>query len=311
MQELRGSLKDILVLDSGDLLFKKFRVPVPGNEVKTATEKAHLIVEAFNLMGYDALGIGDDDLSLGKDILLETSKKANFPFVSSNLFDEESGKPLFQTHFVKELNGLRIGIFSLLSPDFFNPTDPRKKGLTIKPPTEVAQNMVRELQPKTDFIILLSHLGYPRDVEFAQTVPGIHIILGSHTGINLANPPVIKNTILLQSPSKGMYVGRLDLSLISHESSFYNITTKQSLERNLNNIKKRIASANAPEAEKAQWRMTQEGFEKQLQQFKGKNEFSNTLLPLTEQMKDQPDVGKRVEAFKAKVPETAKPAPHK
>ena len=59
------------------------------------TEKAYLLIESSNLMGYDALGIGDDDLSLGKEFLLEISKKAKFPFLSSNLMDEKSKKLLF------------------------------------------------------------------------------------------------------------------------------------------------------------------------------------------------------------------------
>ena len=58
-------------------------------------EKAHLFIESFNLMGYDATGIGDDDLTLGKELLLEFSRKANFPFLCSNLLDEASGKNLF------------------------------------------------------------------------------------------------------------------------------------------------------------------------------------------------------------------------
>lgn len=303
---MRETVKDLLVVDSGDLLFKKFIVPVSGDEVRTATEKAQFIIEAFNLMGYGALGIGDDDLSLGKNFLIEISRKANFPFLSGNLFDEESGRLLFQPYLVKEVNGLRVGIFSLLSPDFFDPADPRTKGLIIKPPSEVAESMVKELRPKTDLIILLSHLGYPKDVELAQALPGIQIIVGSHSGISLANPPVIKNTVILQTPSKGMYVGRLDLSLINNASSFYNMTTKQLIEKNLSDIKDRLATANAPETEKARWRMSKEGFEKQLHEFQGKNEFSNTLLPLTEQMRDHPDVGKRAEALKPGVSETAK-----
>ena len=59
------------------------------------TEKAHLLIESFNLMGYDAMGIGDDDLTLGKEFLVEISKKANFPFLSSNLLDEAIRQNLF------------------------------------------------------------------------------------------------------------------------------------------------------------------------------------------------------------------------
>ena len=206
-------------------------------------------------MGYDAMGIGDDDLSLGKEFLLEISKKANFPFLSSNIIDEESGKLLFQSYLIKEINGLRIGIFSLLSPDvFLGPTDLRRKGLILRTPVETAQSMVKELQPKTDLIILLSHLGYPKDMELAQTVSGIHFIIGSHTGTNLIYPPLIKNTYILQTASKGMYVARLDLNFFNNTFSFYNSTEKRSLESRLNYIKYRLTAKEISETEKAQWR---------------------------------------------------------
>jgi 5'-nucleotidase len=114
--------------------------------------------------------------------LLEISKRAKFPIISSNVFDEGSQKPLFQLSMIKEINGLRIGIFSLLSPDvFLGPADPRKKGLIIRSPVETAWDMVNELAPKTDLIILLSHLGYPKDVELAQNIPGsTHYRRGPH-----------------------------------------------------------------------------------------------------------------------------------
>lgn len=281
--------------------------PLPDYGLKEASQKARLIIEAFNLMGCDAFGIGDDDLTLGKDFLTDLSKKANFPFLSSNLFDRESGKLLFQPYRVKEVKGLRIGLFSLLSPDLFRPEDPRLKEVEVKPYLEIAGVMLKELQPKADLIVLLSHLGYPKDVELAQALTGIHIIVGSHTGVNLLNPPVIKNTVLLQTPSKGMYLARFDLKWSRPGSSFYNITLKQTLERNLANVQKRIAAPKATEAEKLQWQKTREGFEKQLEQLKGRNEFSNVILPLTEQVKDHLEIAKRVDAFKAETTPPPKP----
>jgi 2',3'-cyclic-nucleotide 2'-phosphodiesterase (5'-nucleotidase family) len=259
-------------------------------------------------MGYDALGIGDDDLTLGKEFLLEISKKAEFSFLSSNTFDEASEKLLFQPYLIKEINGLRIGIFSLLSPDFFlGQSDPRRKGIVVRPPVEIAQNMVKELQPKTDLIILLSHLGYPKDVELAQTVAGIHLIVGSHTGLNLINPHIIKNTIILQTPPRGMSAGRLDLTLLNTESGFYNIATKRSMENNLNNLKNRLKSIQASEAEKAQLQKSKEETERSLKQLHGKNEFTHTMLPLSENMKDHTDILKMIDEYKSKYPETPKP----
>jgi 2',3'-cyclic-nucleotide 2'-phosphodiesterase (5'-nucleotidase family) len=302
VKDLRESEKGILLLDSGDLLFKRFLHPVPENELKGMIEKANLVIESFNLMGYDAIGIGDDDLTLGKEPLLEISKKANFPFLSSNLHDDASGKILFQSSLIKEINGLRIGIFSLLSPDFFtSPSDPRGKGLNIRSPIETARAIVKELKPKTDLIIVLSHLGYGKDMELAQTVQGINIIVGGHTGINLPYPPVIKNIIILQTASRGMFGGRLDLLIHNHELIFYNLATKISLENNLNSINQRLTSKETPDVEKAQWRRAKEETERTLNQLRGKNQFTNHVISLQEQMKEDPDIKSRIEAYKAKI----------
>jgi len=282
--------------------------PIQENELKGMTEKAQLIVESFNLTGYDAIGIGDDDLTLGKEFLLEISKKANFPFLSSNLLNEASGKVLFQSSLIKEINGLRIGIFSLLSPDFFTgPSDPRKKGLTIRQPIEVAQAMVKELKPKADLIILLSHLGYVKDIEMAQTVRGINIIVGGHSGINLVYPPVMKDTMILQTASRGMFGARLDLFFYNNEPIFYNSATKISLENNLKNINQQLNSKETPEVEKDQWRKAKEDTERTLNQLRGKNEFTNNIIPLQDQMKEHPDIKKMLEAYRGKAQATENP----
>jgi 2',3'-cyclic-nucleotide 2'-phosphodiesterase (5'-nucleotidase family) len=308
VKDLRESQKGVLVLDSGDLLFKKYMNPIQENELKGMTEKAQLIVESFNLTGYDAIGIGDDDLTLGKEFLLEISKKANFPFLSSNLLNEASGKVLFQSSLIKEINGLRIGIFSLLSPDFFTgPSDPRKKGLTIRQPIEVAQAMVKELKPKADLIILLSHLGYVKDIEMAQTVRGINIIVGGHSGINLVYPPVMKDTMILQTASRGMFGARLDLFFYNNEPIFYNSATKISLENNLKNINQQLNSKEIPEMEKDQWRKAKEDTERTLNQLRGKNEFTNNIIPLQDQMKEHPDIKKMLEAYRGKAQATENP----
>jgi 2',3'-cyclic-nucleotide 2'-phosphodiesterase (5'-nucleotidase family) len=272
------------------------------------TEKANLVINSFNLMGYDAIGIGDDDLSLGKEFLLEISKKASFPFLCSTVFDEESGKPLFSPYLLKKINGMRIGIFSLLSPDLFSGQgDPRRKGLIFKSPVETAQNMVKELQPKTDLIILLSHLGYPKDNELAQAVSGIHLIIGSHTGMNLLHPGLINNkTIILQTSPKGMYAGELDLAFYNHELTFYNTVVRQTMEKNLKTLSARSSEGKGSEAEKAQWSKLKDQMEQTLKQLDGKNAFTNTIILLSGQMKDHSEIAKMIEAFRSKFPEPDK-----
>ena len=262
-------------------------------------EKANLIIESFNLMGYDAIGIGDDDLTLGKEFLMNISKKASFPFLSSNLYDEATGKTPFHSSLIKEVHGLRIGIFSLLSRDFFtNPSDHRNKGLNIRPPIEIAKVMVKELKPKTDLIILLSHLGYAKDMELAQAVQGINIIVGGHNGMNLPYPPPL-NTIIVQAGSRGMFGGKLDLYFYNNEPLFYNSAKKTTLENTLNQTNQHLTSQEIPEVEKAQWRRAKEETERSLNELLGKNQYTNRIISLQEQMKEDPDIKKLVEAYKA------------
>ncbi|MBS3907098.1 MAG: hypothetical protein KGZ49_08685, partial [Syntrophaceae bacterium] len=252
---------------------------------------------------------------------------------------------------------LRIGIFSLLAPDTFpNPYDPRRKGLTLRSPTETAQAMVKELQPNADLIILLSHLGYPKDVEMAQTVPGIHLIVGAHSGVNLPYPPVINKSLIVQMAPKGLYGGRLDLAFHSNEPNFFNSSEKRTFENSLSQFKERVAFSDVTEIEtwlqhnfghysrifhlgrlynlrlpeefiqnlrdliaslKAQdterpktLRIKIKGEAEQiLKQLQDRNEFIHNLIALGEQIKDHPEIGRMVEAFRSKYPEPEKPAP--
>src|SRR4030042_5741750 len=111
-------------------------------------------------------------------------------------------------------------------------------------------------------------------MELTQKISGIHIIVGGHTGVQLSNPPVIKNTMVLQTASQGKYAGRIDLTLLSKEASFYNEGTKRSLESNLKRVIYQLSSRQTSEAQKAQWQKAKETYESALQHFEGKNFFT-------------------------------------
>lgn len=100
-----------------------------------------------------------------------------------------------------------------------------------------------------------------------------------------------------------MYGARLNLTLISNKTSFYNITSKRSLEKNLNKLKLQLTSGKASEEERDRWRRVKENTEKALQQLEGKNSFANTFIPLNDSVKDHPEIKKLVNEYKSKFPE--------
>ena len=78
--------------------------------------KGDLISEVLNQIGFDALGVGEKDLSLGIDYLLEKQETEGLPFICTNLVHRKNADPVFQTDIVKAVNGLNVCLMSLLDP---------------------------------------------------------------------------------------------------------------------------------------------------------------------------------------------------
>jgi hypothetical protein len=71
--------------------------------------------------------------------------------------------------------------------------------------------MLRQLRGKTDVIVLLSHLGLAKDVELAQSISGIDVIIGGHSGVHIGTPHRVNHTIILHTAANGMSGARVDL----------------------------------------------------------------------------------------------------
>jgi phosphoenolpyruvate-protein kinase (PTS system EI component) len=97
-----------------------------------------------------------------------------------------------------------------------------------------------------------------------------------------------------------MFGGRLDLLFYNKEPIFYNSATRMSLENTLHRYNERLSSKEVPEVERTQLRRAKEEAERTLKQLRSKNQFTNQIISLHEQMEDDPDIGKMIEAFKAK-----------
>jgi len=83
----------ILVLDAGNTLF--------GQRLANETEGS-IIVEAMNAMGYDAMAVGQLDLSRGIDVLLQRANEAQFAVLSCNIVSTQDGELVLAPYTVIE-----------------------------------------------------------------------------------------------------------------------------------------------------------------------------------------------------------------
>jgi 2',3'-cyclic-nucleotide 2'-phosphodiesterase (5'-nucleotidase family) len=68
-------------------------------------------------------------------------------------------------------------------------------------------------QESVDLVVVLSHLGFPQDMQLAADVSGIDVLVSGHTHNRLVRPATVGSTLVIQSGCHGSFVGRLDLTL--------------------------------------------------------------------------------------------------
>jgi 2',3'-cyclic-nucleotide 2'-phosphodiesterase (5'-nucleotidase family) len=126
-----------------------------------------------------ATTIGAFDLFRGAEYLKELIVEQSLPVVSANVFDESTGELFVEPYTIVERGGVRFGITGILDPeaDIRTHKDVEVLGVTIGEPTAILADVVAELTPKTDFIILLSQMGLDGAKRLAEEVPGVDFLL--------------------------------------------------------------------------------------------------------------------------------------
>lgn len=220
VKRVRKENPNTLLIDGGDVLQGTPYFNFYKGEVE---------YKAMSLIGYDAGTLGNHEFDNGVESLANALKFANFEIVSTNY--DVRGSALenrVKSHVVKEVGGVRIGLFGLgispaglITPENFKP-------LLYLDPVRMARGvtgLLRE-QERCTMVLGMSHLGYyadPKngeigDSQVAAQVDGIDFIASGHTHTFMERPvlqktPSGKDTIIFQVGRSGIYVGRVDFTL--------------------------------------------------------------------------------------------------
>lgn len=164
----KSSNKSVLVLDAGNSLV--------GDRDPGLKTQGGSGVEAMNRMGYDAMALGAQDLTLGPAALKQRIAEAKFAVLSANAVDAKTNELIGQPYVIREIGGHRVAIIGLSGAG-------DQDTVTVRDPVEAAKATVGELAGKADVIIVLSHAGVETDEKIADTVLGIDVIVGSGSGM--------------------------------------------------------------------------------------------------------------------------------
>ena len=202
----------LILVDTGDLLFSRDSVQLPTAR-QIGNLKADLYMKSYNLMDYDAFTPGELDLSFGVGDLIKMSQQAKFPFLAANLINVKSNEPVFKPYAIKEIEGMKVGLFGLLSNRFplGGPPEEKEK-YRITDPIEAAKKAIGALKRQCRVIVALAHMEADEQKMLADKVHGIHFIINGHLTHPQADPQLVNHTQIFFAGARGEFLlGQVDL----------------------------------------------------------------------------------------------------
>ncbi|WP_296509062.1 bifunctional UDP-sugar hydrolase/5'-nucleotidase UshA [Rhodoferax sp.] len=223
-----------LLLDGGDV-----NTGVPESDLQDAVPD----FRGMNLLGYDAMAVGNHEFDKPPVVLQMQRDLATFPMLSANIYRD--GKRMFEPYKIFNLGGVRVAVMGLTTEDTQKMVHPDNiRNVEFRNVQSEAAKVVPELRSKVDVVIAATHMGHyengmhgtqaPGDVELARAVKGLDMVVGGHT----QNPACMKaenvldrayvpgsacrpdrqnGTWIVQAHEWGKYVGRADFTFKNGE----------------------------------------------------------------------------------------------
>jgi len=180
-------------------------------------------IEAMNIAGIDADGIGNHNFDAGLTRLEAQDAAANFPYVTSNVFFAGTDdRPAWaQPYIIRELDGVRVGFIGFTNTDvpiLVNPTF--VESLEFRDPAPIINALADELRANqdVDVVVAFGHAGALACTDaFGRACTGelldlgaelrsVDVLAGDHTGrqVNLTMADADGNPLLVtENLSKG------------------------------------------------------------------------------------------------------------
>lgn len=203
LKKKRSQYRHNMLFDSGDF-FKPH----------VSELLARYMLKAYTLLDYDAVGVGDHELT--SPHFLNFMEKSKIPFLSSNVIIFKNGEYNLLAPRVKKIK--RAGMKILIASAVHENTlaiypENKKKHLTILSVDDSISDIIYHNKNAYDLFILISHCGITHDKVIAQRHPEIDIIISGHSKTLLSKPIKIRKTLIVHAGSYGSYVGKLLLTI--------------------------------------------------------------------------------------------------
>ena len=185
--------------------------------------KGESLVPLLNTAGVDAMTAGNHDFNYGSAQLERLAKQLKFPLLDANVVRKSNGKTVFKPYKIFKVNGIKVGVFGLSTPETAYKTNPKNvTDVEFQNPVDVSKEMIKKLRPKCDVLIALMHMGVDASSEFtseriARETDGIDLIVDGHSHTALPEGIRVKDTLIVQAGYYEHFLGRATIEVENHK----------------------------------------------------------------------------------------------
>jgi hypothetical protein len=171
---LRDS-SNVLLVDAGGFggggVYDSYTKGRQGDSLRTLA-----VIRAMGYIKYDAVCIGDDDLQYGGRWLAKQALYSGVPLVSANCFTPD-GRLLAAPYVIVKKGKYSIGITAVTTQERVLATD---DSIIVKPPIPAIRALWKDLRGKSDFQVILAHLGETESRMLLDTFPECGLVVNGH-----------------------------------------------------------------------------------------------------------------------------------
>ena len=231
--EVEAKGGETILLSGGDI-----NTGVPESDMQDAVPD----FVGMNLLGYDAMAVGNHEFDNSLDILDMQAELADFPMLAANIYKKDTNERYFDPYKVFTINGLKIAVIGLTTQDTAKLVNPDNvSNIHFEDPQVEIKKVLKEIEEneKVDLVFATTHMGHYEDGKNGSEAPGdvklarsleegqLNAIIGGHSqnpvcmepGTNEyadfkpgddCAPDQQKGTWIMQAHEWGKYVGRAD-----------------------------------------------------------------------------------------------------
>jgi 2',3'-cyclic-nucleotide 2'-phosphodiesterase (5'-nucleotidase family) len=169
--------------------------------------KLDFLLDGMKRLNYAAINLGRQEAELDRDTLQKIIKDSGAPFVSCNVLERTSQRPITEPYRIVNIAGVRVGITGVVE----SPEDEVGPGLTVRPAAEALAEVLPQLRAKCDWVVVLAFVPEETQRAIADRFHEVSCILGGDVQQSSSSVTTINRASVFNVTDKGKVLGILTL----------------------------------------------------------------------------------------------------